>query len=77
MFETIKQWIVDCTTEKDGKTACPARIFWVIGSLGYLGMTAYQIKVHGTFDYVQFATGLGLIQAAGAGAVKIKESTEQ
>lgn len=77
MFKHITQIIVDCTTERDGVTACPARIFWCVSSIAYLILTGYQIRTHGVFDYVQFATGLGLIQAGGAAAVKIKETTEQ
>lgn len=77
MFVKLKSVISDCITEKDGVTACPARIGWCVGSLAYLVATLYQIKTHGVFDYVQFATGFGIIQACGGAAVKIKETTEQ
>lgn len=73
IFKMLKH----CSTEKDGVTYCPARILWIAGSIAYFLYGGYQVWHSKTFDYVAFATGFAAIQASGAGAVKIKETTEQ
>lgn len=80
MFEsikTVKQWVVDITTEKDGKTADPARIMWNIGNLVFFSLSIWQCYKHGQFDYQGYAIAFAAIQAGGAAAVKLKETTEQ
>lgn len=77
MFQSIKTLIIHLTTEKDNETFCPARILWVLSSLMYFGLAWYQVWHTKNFDYVQFATGFAALQASGAAAVKIKETTEQ
>lgn len=78
MFVTVTQWVIDCTTEKDGRTACPARILWIIGTLVYFGLSVHNVWFNkAPFDMQAFAIGFGAMQAAGAAAVKIKETTEQ
>jgi len=77
MFVYITQWIIDCCTEKDGKTACPARIMWMLGNVVYLILCIHSVWQTKTFDMQAFAIGFGAIQASGAAAVKIKETTEQ
>lgn len=77
MFNTIQQWVVDITTERDGKTACPARIMWVIGNFVFFVNVAIDVIHNKKFDYQGYAMAFAAIQASGAAAVKIKESTEQ
>ena len=77
MFERITQIVVDITTEKDGKTACPARIMWLIGNIVFFVNVGIDVWHSKKFDYNGYAMAFAAIQAAGAAAVKIKETTEQ
>jgi hypothetical protein len=77
MFQRITQIIVDCTTEKDGVTACPARIIWILGTFVFFVNVAIDVIHNKKFDYQGYAMAFAAIQAAGAAAVKIKETTEQ
>lgn len=77
MFQRITQIIVDITTEKDGKTACPARIMWFIGNIVFFVNVGLDVWHNKKFDYQGYAMAFAAIQAAGSAAVKIKETTEQ
>lgn len=77
MFTLIKTVLKHITTEKDGESYCPARLMWAVGNLVFLTLSVWHFVKHGSFDYMQFATGFATVQVSGAGAVKLKETTEQ
>jgi hypothetical protein len=77
MFVRFTQIVIDCATEKDGVTACPARIMWILGNVLFFSAVVFDVVHNKKFDYIGFATAFAAIQASGAAAVKIKETTEQ
>lgn len=77
MLQRIVQIFVDITTEKDGITADPARIMWLIGNIVFFINVGIDVWHSKKFEYQSYAIAFSMIQAAGAAAVKIKETTEQ
>lgn len=77
MFTRVIKIVIDITTEKDGITADPARIMWLIGNIVFFVNVAIDVWHNKKFDYQGYAVAFAAIQAAGSAAVKIKETTEQ
>lgn len=69
----MKNFIKQCFTGKDNQTGDIHRVLIFIGCIVFFYCTIYNVH---TFNYVEFATAFGLILAGGAGALKLKESTE-
>lgn len=73
----------DVFTSENGEDIDPARLFGygfvILGSIEFLLATLYILIKHGTFDAMNFSTGLvgisGALMAAAAG-VRIKKDTE-
>lgn len=63
-------------TGKDNETYDLGRILWALGALVFLGLSCASFYKGATWDGVLFATGYGVMLGAGAGATKLKASTE-
>jgi hypothetical protein len=66
----------DLTTGIDGVTHDPARALWVLGIVTFILFTGYEVWHTKHFDMEKFGIAYGVMLAAGASGVKIKESTE-
>lgn len=60
----------------DGETFDPARVMWIVGLVTALAFTGYEVYNTKHFNIADFCLAYGGLLAAGAGAVKLKESTE-
>lgn len=69
-------WLKHCLTGIDNQTFDPARVLWVVGILSFLGFAGWEVYRSSHFDMTNFATAYGVLLASGAGAVKLKESSE-
>lgn len=64
-------------TAKDGQTYTPARVYWCLGSLQFLVLSAWStIAHHNAFNATDFGTGFGLILTAGGVGVWITRKSE-
>lgn len=63
-------------TGADNQTYDIGRVLWAKLVLAYIGMTVWQVAIGHPMDPMTWATGAGAILAAGAGALRLKETTE-
>lgn len=63
-------------TAKDGVTYDVGKVIWALGAMTYLGGAIFNMIKGLPFDYNGFGLGFGAVIAAGAAAIKIKETTE-
>ena len=72
----MPEWFIHMVTGIDGVTVDISRmiLLWVV--VFFLGYSGYEVYKTGRFDHINFAIGITSIMAGGAGAVKVKESTE-
>lgn len=83
MFALIRKLFRDCTTERDGKTFCPARVAGFASAISttaaYVFDSTWTVVHHGGFDAQQFGIGAAaIIGAVGAlaGGIAVKAKTE-
>ncbi len=76
MIKQTMKFGKDLFTTADGESGDVGRVLWAAGILTALGCTIYVVGKSGTFDIQTFGIGFGVLLAAGAGALKMKESTE-
>lgn len=69
----MKNFIKQCFTGKDNETGDVHRVLIFIGSIVFFICSMWNIN---TFNPISFATAFGLILAGGAGALRLKQSTE-
>jgi hypothetical protein len=69
----MKQFIKDCFTGEDNATADVGRVLWFLGGLVFFFCTVCNIRV---FSPMEFATAFSALLVGGAGALKLKQSTE-
>lgn len=60
----------------DNHTVDVARVLWIFGIFSFLGFAGYEVFKSQHFDMLNFATAYGVMLAAGAAGVKIKETCE-
>jgi hypothetical protein len=64
-------------TAKDGETYTPARVYWCLAALEFLGLAAWSVIAHGQqFNATDFGTGAGLILTAGGVGVWLTRKSE-
>lgn len=63
-------------TGRDNATHDLGRVLWAGGVAWWCGLGAWAVAHGQAFDPITSATGLGLVLGAGAGALKLKASTE-
>lgn len=64
-------------TAKDGVTYAPARVYWLLGAVQFLALSAFSTIAHrNAFNATDFGTGFGLILTAGGVGVWITRKTE-
>ena len=77
---TIKQIISDTLTEKDGTSACPVRIAFIVSILAYLTGTAHDVFFIDGFKFMEhakdWASGLADLLGFGGAAIAGKSFTE-
>ncbi len=76
MIRQIGKFGKDLFTTADGESGDVGRVLWALGVLVALVATAYVTFRTGAFDIQTFGIGFGVLLGAGAGALKLKESTE-
>ena len=62
--------------ERDGTTPCFVRLLTFASVLGFVGLTAWDVARGQAVDLVQWATGMTMLTAGGAGAARVKLDTE-
>ncbi len=64
-------------TAKDGETYTPARVYWCLGAIQFLVLSAWSVVAHQqAFNATDFGTGLGLILTAGGLGVWLTRKSE-
>lgn len=73
----MKKFFHQLFTGADNKTADLGRVLWALSMLAFISATFLAIFQHNqTLDYTAWATGAGIILAAGGGALWAKAKTE-
>lgn len=70
------RFILDMLTGIDGRTIDPARVFWIVGVIAFLGFTAFDLYKGNHFDMMNYGTAYAMLLASGAVGVRIKAGTE-
>jgi hypothetical protein len=65
-----------CFTGADNTTFDVGRVLWALAFLIGMGLSVFSVVTSKPFDLQAFGIGAGMLLAAGAGALKLKESTE-
>lgn len=76
MFTRIKELTFNAFTGADNRTLDIGRILWTIGTFFYFGLSVYDISMGGKFVPMDWATGLGIVLAAGGAALGMKANSE-
>ena len=70
-------WLTHLVTGPDNQTHDVVRWGALLGILQAVGMSAYDVIVHGAhFDVQQFGMGFGAVLAAAGAALGMKKDTE-
>lgn len=69
----MNKFILDLFTGEDNATADVGRVMWFMGGIVYFVCTLWNIH---EFNPTQFATNFSVLLVGGAGALKLKQSTE-
>lgn len=72
----FKKIIKDTITTRDNETADITRIQLWIAFIIFLAMTGMDVYFTHTFEYVQFAEGVGILFAGGGISLFLKKDTE-
>lgn len=70
------EWLKQLVTGIDNNTVDVARVLWIIGTLSFLGLSAYDIYKSSHFDMANFALAYTGLLTGGAVGVRIKAITE-
>lgn len=73
---SLKDMLRNTFTGKDNQTIDLGRLLWAKGVFVYFGLTIYDLYNNGKFDAMDWATGLGIVLAAGGAALAMKAKTE-
>jgi hypothetical protein len=73
---SLKDMLRNTFTGKDNQTLDLGRLLWAKGVFVYFGLTVYDLYNNGKFDAMDWATGLGIVLAAGGAALAMKAKTE-
>jgi hypothetical protein len=76
MFNRIKELTYNAFTGADNKSLDIGRILWTVGSFFYFGLSVYDISMGGKFIPMDWATGFGVVLAAGGAALGMKANAE-
>lgn len=76
LIDTIGTILKDTLTAKDGESYDIGKVIWAMGTMVYLAGAIVNMSKGIPFDYNEFGLGFGAVIAAGAAAIKIKETTE-
>ncbi len=71
-----RKFAKDLVTTSDGESGDIGRLLWAAGVASAIVFTGFAVYKSGTFDIQAYGIGFGVLLAAGAGALKLKESTE-
>lgn len=69
----MKQFIKECFTGQDNSTADIGRILWFMSGIILFFCTLYNIE---NFNAITFCGSVSTLLVGGAGALKLKQSTE-
>lgn len=72
----IVQIMKDLFTGKDNATADIGRVLWAISFVVGMGLVIFSTVTSKPFDFINYGVGVGGLLAAGAAALKLKETTE-
>lgn len=73
---SLKDMLRNTFTGKDNQTLDLGRLLWAKGVFVYFALTVYDLYNNGKFDAMDWATGLGIVLAAGGAALAMKANTE-
>lgn len=76
MFKRFKELLFDAFTGADNKTLDIGRILWAKGVYFYFGLSVYSLYLGKDFSPMDWATGLGIVLAAGGAALGLKAGSE-
>jgi len=71
MKEVLKQLL----TGKDNQTYDLARVTWLFGFVGVIGLASYEV-IHGAVNLRELAEALGIVSGASGASVMMKKDTE-
>ncbi len=75
MFASIKKAIKDMLTENDNSTYCLARVAAALAIIAFMAGTAYDMSIHHSFMYTNFANGIMQILGGGGAMIGMKQFT--
>ncbi|WP_066803253.1 hypothetical protein [Sphingomonas asaccharolytica] len=76
-FEGMRAALKHLLTAKDGETYAPARVYWCLGSVQFLVLSAWSVIAHQhEFNATDFGTGFAAILTAGGLGVWFTRKTE-
>lgn len=76
MFKRIRELAYNAFTGADNKSLDIGRILWTVGTFFYFGLSVYDISMGGKFVPMDWATGFGVVLAAGGAALGMKANSE-
>lgn len=72
----MNKLLKDCLTGKDNQTYDIGRVLWFLSVLVFLILSTWDCWLDHDFKPADYGTGLGLVLAAGGGALWLKRDTE-
>jgi len=63
-------------TGVDNTTFDMGRVLWFLTHIGYLALSVWHVAQGGAIDFVQWASGAGLVLGAGGASLMVKSKTE-
>lgn len=72
----VSQVLKHISTGKDGESYDIGRIMWIVGVIAYIGLSGFQVFKTGTFNYVEWGTGFGILNTGSGAAIMLKRTTE-
>ncbi len=77
MIQLISRVLKDILTTSNGEDFCHSKTIALVGFIGFLCFSGYDLWKGSKFDAMAWSGGVGTLIVAGAGGAKIKETTER